>query len=213
MEKFRIINIDRWHRKNLFNLYRHYEDPYFNITAEIDATKLYEFSKEKDASFFLSSLYYSTLAAAQTEGFKIRFHNDQVVEFEDLHLGSTILYDDNSFGFCYFDLLDDFDAFVEDADRRIKDLKEVRNLTPKTNRINLIYYSVIPWVSFTSFKHAHSSEQSDGIPKIVFGKLFDRGERKILPVSVEVHHALADGLHVGMYYQKFQQVIDNLILI
>ena len=29
-----------------------------------------------------------------------------------------------------------------------------------------------------------------------------------MPVSVEVHHALVDGLHVGRFYEMFQARLD-----
>ena len=30
-----------------------------------------------------------------------------------------------------------------------------------------------------------------------------------MPVSIEVHHALADGLHVGRYLERFQELLDD----
>ncbi|PKP07825.1 MAG: chloramphenicol acetyltransferase, partial [Bacteroidetes bacterium HGW-Bacteroidetes-3] len=50
-----------------------------------------------------------------------------------------------------------------------------------------------------------------GIPKLVFGKIFNENEIKKIPFSVEVHHALMDGYHVGLLYKKMQQFIDELI--
>jgi chloramphenicol O-acetyltransferase type A len=30
-----------------------------------------------------------------------------------------------------------------------------------------------------------------------------------MPLSVQVHHALMDGIHVGRYYEKFQAYLDH----
>ena len=74
---------------------------------------------------------------------------------------------------------------------------------------------VIIWtifVSFTSIKHARKGDEADkGIPKIVFGKLFSENNNKKMPFSVEVHHALMDGLHVGKLIDKMQQYINSLV--
>jgi len=32
--------------------------------------------------------------------------------------------------------------------------------------------------------------------------------RRLMPVSVEVHHALVDGLHVGRFHAAFQRRLD-----
>ncbi|MCB0574850.1 MAG: hypothetical protein KDC61_09825 [Saprospiraceae bacterium] len=47
------------------------------------------------------------------------------------------------------------------------------------------------------------------MPKIVFGKYFASGDRLLMPVSVEVHHALMDGLHAGRFFGRFQQVLEE----
>jgi chloramphenicol O-acetyltransferase type A len=68
---------------------------------------------------------------------------------------------------------------------------------------------VIPWVAFTSFAHARRHGTEDSVPKIVFGKRHERGGRHRMPVSVEVHHALVDGLHVGRFFEGFQERLDR----
>ena len=74
----------------------------------------------------------------------------------------------------------------------------------------MIYYSVIPWVSFTSFKHASRIDKTQTVPRIVFGKIFDDDSVKKMPVSVEANHAMMDGLHVGKYFNLFQETIASL---
>ena len=66
----------------------------------------------------------------------------------------------------------------------------------------MIYFTTLPWISFTSFAHARNKGRGDSIPRIVFGKFTEEGERLMLPISVEVHHALMDGLHVGRFLNR-----------
>ncbi|MEA3288025.1 MAG: CatA-like O-acetyltransferase [Candidatus Marinimicrobia bacterium] len=49
----------------------------------------------------------------------------------------------------------------------------------------------------------------DSVPKIVFGKHEKRDGRVLMPISVEVHHSLLDGFHVGLYFKGFQQSIND----
>ncbi|MBG7630682.1 MAG: chloramphenicol acetyltransferase, partial [Bacteroidetes bacterium] len=45
----------------------------------------------------------------------------------------------------------------------------------------------------------------------VFGGLFNENGSKKIPFSVEVHHALMDGYHVGLLFKNMQQYINNLV--
>jgi chloramphenicol O-acetyltransferase type A len=42
------------------------------------------------------------------------------------------------------------------------------------------------------------------VPKLAFGRLSAEGERLWMPLSVEVHHGLMDGLHVGRFIEAFE---------
>jgi chloramphenicol O-acetyltransferase type A len=72
-------------------------------------------------------------------------------------------------------------------------------------RDDVIYHTSLPWVSFTSFAHARNKGRGESIPRIVFGKFSREGDRLLMPFSVEVHHALMDGLHVGRYLSRMEE--------
>ena len=48
----------------------------------------------------------------------------------------------------------------------------------------------------------------DSIPRIAWGKFFSKGDRIKMPLSVQIHHALADGIHVGRYFNLVQEYLD-----
>ena len=65
---------------------------------------------------------------------------------------------------------------------------------------------MIPWISFTSFTHARKPAKEDSVPKIVFGKYTKKNDSVKMPVSVEVHHSLMDGIHVGKFFEQFYAI-------
>jgi len=71
----------------------------------------------------------------------------------------------------------------------------------------MIHFTTLPWVSFTSFAHARKHDPGDSVPKVAFGKFTEEGGRVLLPISVEVHHALMDGLHVGRYLTRLEEAL------
>ncbi|MCB9082311.1 MAG: chloramphenicol acetyltransferase [Lewinellaceae bacterium] len=198
------LNLDTWNRRETYYFFRDYDDPFFNITAEVDTTALTAFCKTEQVSFFLASLYLSIRAANAMEPFRYRIRGEEVICHEHIHGGSTILYPDNTFGFCYFPYRESGSLFCQEGEQLLAAQRASRSFDPRNQADDLIYYSVIPWISFTAFKHARKSRRDDSIPRIVFGKKQRRGRREWMPVSVEVNHALLDGYHVGQYFSLLQ---------
>jgi chloramphenicol O-acetyltransferase type A len=104
---------------------------------------------------------------------------------------------------------DDFNIFYKNAVNSIESAKKDASFR-SVDRPDVIYHSIIPWVSFTSFSNARKKGQGDDIPRIVFGKYFNSEQKLMLPVSVEVHHALMDGFHVGQYFNSLQNAMNNM---
>ncbi len=203
------LDIESWSRRSHYDLFRRYERPFFNICANVDVTALKKAADAHKRSFFLSSLYFSTVAANQVEPFRYRLRSDGVLIHDVVHAGSTVLMPDDTFGFAYMDFDALFDRFHSMARAELDALRSGRPgaFDPRDDRDDLIHYSVIPWISFTSFAHARRFIELDSTPKIVFGKYFSNDGRLLMPVSVEVHHALVDGLHVGTYFDRLQEQI------
>ena len=69
-----------------------------------------------------------------------------------------------------------------------------------------IFLSCLPWMDFTSLINPHGGPD-DCIPRISWGKLNGQGSSWTIPVAVQVHHALVDGVHVGRLYQALDETI------
>jgi chloramphenicol O-acetyltransferase type A len=199
------IDTETWSRRHLFRLFKGYDDPFFNVCADVDVTALLGFVRSQNLSFFITYHFLSVKTANQVEPFRYRLRGDRVLVHDRLDAGATLLLADETFTFVYFDFTEDFAAFHASASATVERARaEAPGLDARADRDDLIYHSVIPWVSFNSISHARDSKHQSGIPKISFGKYRDMGGRVMMPVSVEVHHALMDGLHVGRYFERLE---------
>ncbi len=165
-------------------------------------------SKKNDESLFLSSLYNIMKVSNELEEFRIRLIDGQAVLYDLISIGCTILNDDESFGFAYFPYTSGKDEFIAKGKKIIENQKREKIFIPKSNDNGIIYCSVIPWIPFTSFKHATTSVADHSIPRIVMGKIHQKDGVYYMPLSVEVHHALMDGLHVGRFYNKMEKLCN-----
>jgi len=205
------FNVENWNRKNQFNFFKDYEDPFFNLTANIDVTNLNDFCKKEKLSFSLACIYVAIKSINEILEFRLRFFKGKVVLFDEVPIGSTVLNEDNTFSFCVFNFKPSIEEFILEGNKIIENHKIGVKFDPKENEVGIVHCSTLPWVSFTGMKHARKGDEgSKGIPKIVFGKRFEENKAKKIPFSVEVHHALMDGFHAGLLFEKMQNYIDNL---
>jgi chloramphenicol O-acetyltransferase type A len=205
------FDIHSWNRKSQYDFFKTYDDPFFNLTTELDVTNLYDYCKKNQLSFFLACLHFAVESANEILEFRLRIVDDTIFEFEHIDIGSTVLNEDNTFSFCYFKRKEDVFAFDINGKSILKKHSEEDEFDSNKQSLNLIYASSVPWISFTSIKHARSIErEKSGIPKFVFGKFSNSAKAKKMPFSIEVHHALMDGYHVGKFLEIFQKKIDEL---
>ena len=76
-------------------------------------------------------------------------------------------------------------------------------------KISHVRYSVLPWISFTAIMHPTNCNSKDSVPRIVFGKYHVVDNKKMMPVSVEVHHGMMDGYHIARYLEEFQKLLNE----
>jgi len=209
MTKF---DIDSWNRKGQFDFFKDYEDPFFNITVGIDITKLKAFCKENNLAFWLANYYYAMKASAEILEFRLRLHNGEVYQYDDIKMGSTVLNDDKTFSFCYFPMADNVFEYVIKAEEIIEKHKQAKvDFYDNKEDLGIVHGTIIPWLTFTGIKHARSGkERCHGIPKFSFGKYYQEGEKLKIPFAIEAHHALIDGYHVGKFVTLYQETINQL---
>jgi len=203
------IDLDQWTRRDHFEFFREYESPFFNVTVQVDVSELVTTCKADGHSYFLSSLYLATRAANDVEAFRLRIRDGGVWLHDKINAGSTVLREDETFAFGYFEYADSYAEFEPTGLRTLRTLRESTGALDDHPRDDVVYFSILPWIAFTSFQHAHRGKGDDSNPRVVFGKRHESGGQHTMPVSVEVHHALADGLHVGQYLERLQYRFNN----
>ncbi len=201
------LDIENWARRDLFEFFRSYERPHFNVCTRLDITSLLDLLRERPGvSVSLAYLYFALRVANEIEPFHYRLKEGRVVVHDVINGGTTVLLPNESFSYAYFDYHVNFETFFLGAAKSIESVQAEGLLKP-TMRDDLIYFTVLPWVSFTSFAHARTPGRGESVPRIAFGKFTVENERTLLPISVEVHHALMDGLHVGRFLNGLEEAL------
>jgi chloramphenicol O-acetyltransferase type A len=205
----RVLNKATWARKDHFHFFNQFEEPFFGITVAIDCTVAYRNAKEKGNSFFLHYLHKSLIAANQIEAFSYRIRQHDVIAYDEIHASPTINRPDGTFGFSYMTYYAEAGLFYDAAKKEIARIQNSDGLIPAISGENVIHYSALPWLAFTSVSHARAFSFKDSIPKITFGKITVQGNSRSMPVAIHAHHALMDGYHVSQYVELFQELMNQ----
>jgi len=203
------LDVNNWARRDQFEFFRGFDKPYFNVCVRLDVTELVALLREIPRSNVSLAYHYLALRIAnEVEPFRYRLRDGKVLVHDVIHGATTVLLSNESFAFAYFDYTEDYRKFTSDAQRVITEVKR-EGIFKDSPSDDLIHFTTLPWVSFTSFSHARNWGQEDSVPKITFGKFTKEGKRVLMPFSVEVHHALMDGLHVGRYLTRLEAALAD----
>jgi chloramphenicol O-acetyltransferase type A len=203
------LDINTWNRKEHFLFFKQMEEPFFGITTTIDCTKAYQKAKEMGISFFTYYLHKTMVAVNTIEPFRYRIIDDEIYIFDQIDASATILRDDKTFGFSLINYAEDSNEFAENVKREIERIQTTTGLFTRDFEENLIHFSALPWINFTSFSHARSFTFADSCPKISFGKMIDNNGQKTMSMSIHVHHGLMDGIVVGEFLECFENLMNT----
>lgn len=207
------IDIENWKRKTHFKFFQSMDYPQFNICMDIDVTNFVKYTKKHGLPFYYAMIYAATTTANQIDNFKYRIRDGKVVLHDTIHPSFTDMdkdENDDLFKMVTVDLTDGMFEFANKAKETSENQQESFVLEKLMGRDDLVYITCIPWISFTHISHTISLNKNDAVPRISWGKYYKQGDKILLPFSVQVHHALTDGVHIGKYVDKLQAFLNAL---
>jgi chloramphenicol O-acetyltransferase type A len=203
------LNLSTWNRKEHFEFFCKFEEPFFGTTIQFDCTKAYAKSKDLGVSFFTYYLHKTLVAVNKTENFRYRIHDEKVFIYDKINVSSTILRDDKTFGFSEIEYNENLNAFIENYNTEATRVKNTTGLFTREYNENIVHFSALPWINFTSISHSRSFTFPDSCPKFSFGKMTTENDKKFMSMSVHVHHGLVDGYHLGLFFEEFERLMNE----
>lgn len=210
----RDIPLEAWPRRAALEHFRRMAQPAFSVTVPVDVTGLRERAARHGATPWLAYHHAALEAANGIDAMHQTLTTDGVREFATIHASTTVLRDDGSFGFLTLPREPSLAAF---AARAKPNLEHVRRASGDlfaadqpgdVREQTLVHMTALPWLAFTAFTHARGV--GDDRPKVAFGRFAEVQGRLLMPVAVDVHHALCDGVHVGRFFERLQVNLDGI---
>ncbi|MEM8538031.1 MAG: CatA-like O-acetyltransferase [Pseudomonadota bacterium] len=204
-----IIDLSTWPRAAQFQFFRTYRRPHYATTVRLDVTHLMV-RKAAGVSPYRACLFAVGVGIHAIPEFCLRFRENVVVRHPQVTLSMTVPMTSGGFGYGYLPFQAEFEAFDAQAKALIDTVAGGGQLDGNDgSRDDLAYLSCLPWLDYTSLNNALPGPD-DCIPRISWGKFVDHGGRWDMAMTVEVHHALVDGQHVGAFFDHVQMALNSI---
>ena len=204
-----IIDLATWPRAAQFHFFRTYEQPHYATTSRIDVTHLMTLKKQ-GVSPYRACLYAIGAGLHAVPELCMRFSGERVVQYDIITLSMTVPTAKGSFGYAYVPYDPNFATFDQNAQALIDAVAAGDVLDANSGaRDDLAYLSCMPWLDYTAINNALPGAD-DCIPRVTWGKFVEHDGRWDMAMSIEVHHALADGQHVGAFFAAVQKALAGL---
>lgn len=203
------LDLATWDRAETFRFFRTFQQPHFAITSRMDVTNLMAARASQGTSLFRACLWAIGAGLNAAPELRTRFRGDTVTLYDRIDVSPVVSMPDGSFRFAYIPWDPDWPAFDAQAARIITEVREGTGLNPNESATDGVgYLSAIPWTDFTALSNAMPGPD-DPIPRVAWGKIVPKGDGHDMAVSIELHHAIADGRHAGIFFDAAAEALAS----
>ena len=212
---YKVVDKDTYYRKGVF---RHFSEDCkcsVSMTARIDVTELVNHSRKTNTKFYLNFLYLLSKVMNSREDYRMGYlwQTDELICYDTVNPTQYVFHDDTET--CtpvYTEYSENYAVFYSNAYADLERAKKTREYgLDSVNHPNWFDASYISWLSYDSL----NIELPDGYlffaPIINWGKHREENGKLVMPVSVRLNHAIADGYLVANVFRLLQQEIGAFV--
>lgn len=212
---YKVIDKESYYRRDVFRRFSEDCKCSLSMTARVDVTELAAWSKGTGTKFYLNFLYLLSRVLNSREDYRMDYYyrTGEMVCYDVIHPTHYAFHPDTET--CtpvYSTYYEDYATFYAHAAEDLAWAKEnpvyIREATKEQNRFDA---SFIPWLSYDALH----MELPDGYlyfaPIVNWGAYREEGGRLMIPVTVRMNHAVADGYLVALVFRLLAQEIETFI--
>lgn len=204
---FNIINKEDWHRKEYFDHYFNEIPCTYSMTVKLDITKI----KNSDRKLYPTMLYFITKVVNRHSEFRTAIDiNGNLGVFDEMLPCYTVFNKESeTFSNIWTQYCDSYDEFCKLYEKDIEMFGSVKKMIAKPDiPENNFPVSMIPWTTFDGFNLNLQKGYQYLLPIFTMGKYYEEKSRYILPLAIQVHHAVCDGFHVSRFVNELQELVE-----
>lgn len=202
---FRLIDLETWERREFYEHFIKEVVCTYSVTVNLDITPL------KGQRLYPTMIWLLTRTVNAMPEFRTCLKDEGPGIYDSMHPMYTVFNKENkNFSGIWSYFSEDYSEFLKSYEADAGEYSRSTRYTPKAGTPeNSFNISMLPWLEFTSVNINVFDDGKFLLPIFTMGKYFERDGKRLLPLSVQVHHAVCDGYHVGLFVEKLQKEIDG----
>jgi len=212
--KFNKIDINTWNRHKSYKHFSEILPCTYSMTVNLNITKLMSEIKKHHLNFFPTVLHGISCVVNCHLEFRMDLDEHGNIGFyENVNPCYAIFHTKSeTFTNVWTEYNSDFKIFYQNYDKDMQEYKNnTQNLKPLTSK-NIFNVSCIPWISFTGFNLNLQNGYDYFLPIFTIGKYFTSDEKILLPLAIQVNHAVCDAFHTARFINELQEWADTFLL-
>ncbi|WP_053238935.1 type A chloramphenicol O-acetyltransferase [Sandaracinus amylolyticus] len=209
MTGFRAIDLGTWNRAEHFEHYIDRVPCTYSFTVHVDITSLRSALTGRGRKAYPAQLWMLATTVQRFREFRMGFDADGALGvWDELHPAYTVFNAEaETFSGIWTRYDADFGAFEDAATKDIAEHARATRFFPKEGRPpNSFDVSSIPWLEFSAFTLDIPRAIRHVAPIFTLGRYVERDGRTLLPVAIQVHHAVCDGFHASRFVAALQEL-------
>ncbi len=208
---FNKIDMQNWSRKNSYNHYFNSVPCTYSMTVNLDITNFLEVVKAGRQKFFPMMLYALSQIVNSHKEFRMDFDEEKNIGYYDYSNPCYTVFhsETETITNIWTEHTANAEMFIKRYNNDISAYKsDFHNSKPLVGK-NYFDVSCIPWSSFTGF-NLNLQKGYDYLPPIfTMGKYYSDGDKVLLPLAIQVHHAVCDGFHIARFVNELQDYLRS----
>ena len=177
----------------------------YSVSINLDISNL------NGKRLYPTMLWLLTQTVNQMPEFRTSLTDKGLGYFDEMHPAYTIFNQERkTFSGIWTEYQPDYLSFLCSYEKDVGEYSSTTQYEPKPGRpANSFDVSMVPWFSFTAFNINVFGDGKYLLPIFTMGKVFEENEKTMLPLAIQVHHAVCDGYHVGKFIEILQTKINE----
>lgn len=206
---FTRVEMQDWPRREAFEHYFREVPCSYSAVFRLDITRLRRSGKK----LYPSMLYRLATVVNRHQELRMALDGEGKVGFYDVvHPCYTVFHPQSeSFSNLWTRYDPDEAAFFEAYERDLAAYGKLPGMNPKPGTPpNCFPVSMVPWASFQGFNLNLQKGYDYLSPIFTMGKFEEEGGKILLPLAVQLHHAVCDGFHLCRLVNELQDLLQSL---
>lgn len=202
------VDMATWARAEQFRFFRGFDRPHYAVTVRMDVSRLMARRKAEHLSPFRHTIWAVGKGLHAVPELCMRFRGKSITLYNRLLLSPTIPLENGDFRYTYMAWNPTRSRFDTHAAEKIAEVRAGAPLNANDGSIeDVAYLSCLPWMDYTSLDNALPGPD-DCIPRVTWGKIVPSGDGFDMAMTLQVHHALVDGLQVARFFEATQSALE-----